>query len=182
MNRPEIGHDAWTYHQFGAGEFHDQVRALVIHDLDQSVDRDRISPYLRQQATGGPFPFLPIDGKQIALSAEATDAQSVGGVPVLLHFIETQEHSDAFAYLLNRSELLAHLRDLIAGNVTVDFADVLLGVSKSDRAVTVSGPGLQAVDRPSQDREALSLVRSQGVSLDSARRALVEASRGNQAN
>lgn len=166
MNGTQIGHDAWTYHQFGARSFEEDIRAIIIDDLDQSPYRDAVSTHLREQASARPLPFLPISLERVTLETEPIDPYSVSVMPGLGLRVELDEHDQTLAHLRCFPELLAKVRDRVAQAVAADLVDGVFGGGYADGTIPVSRALTEILDRSIENRETLGLVLPQGISHD----------------
>ncbi len=126
MNRPEIGHDAWTYHQFGARSFEDQIRAFVIDQLDQSSDRLTVRAQLRQQSAGSAFPIIAIPRAKNQLLPEPVDSERIGGVASFVGQVKLQEYPISVRDTAEDAEALAKIVDRLGRRVALDLAFAFL--------------------------------------------------------
>lgn len=118
--------DAWTYYEFGAWSFHDQIGAAIIYQLDQSPDRDAVLPKLGEQATGSAFPIIAVGPRGVEPTAETVDAQSLRDEACLLFARYGNQDAVAVTYLSERSQLLAKLRNIFAREMAAHIIDAVL--------------------------------------------------------
>lgn len=163
MNRAQISHDAWTYYEFGARSFHDDIRALILDQLDQTPDRDAISTELREQASAVPLPFIPISLERVTLESEPIDTHSVCRMPSLGLYVQLDQQDKAIAHLRHYPELMTKIRDRVARQIALDLCLGVFSGSYSDGAIPLPAPGGQFHIFSGEDREAVPQRTRQGI-------------------
>jgi hypothetical protein len=144
--------DAWTYYEFGTRSFRDQIRALVLDDLDQATDSDAIDSELREQTTSRALPFVPIPPHAVPSRPKTIDAEGIRYVPLFLLSVDLQEQAIAVAYFRQRPQLLAKIRDRLAREIAYQFTSAFFGTVTRINRVPTATKLAQAVKAMRPDR------------------------------
>lgn len=144
--------DAWTYYEFGARSFRDQIRAAVIDQLDQSSDGDAVALELSKETASSALPVITVGPHRISLTTESDDAQSICDMTRILFARYGNEDAVAVTYISEHPKLLAKLRDiftaLLADRISYRFFHAVEREARIPTAAEIA----QGIYPPSPDR------------------------------